>query len=79
MGGWGLVKKWEGKRFEKIQEEFNASGIPYCCIGGVDGKDHEIHQQPAKQCGPQTCNGKEINSANNLILLGSGSFPGQAT
>ena len=33
VGGWGgLSQKGKAERFE-IQEEFNASEIPYCCIG----------------------------------------------
>lgn len=54
-------------------------GFPIAALEEVRWQGPEIRQQPAKQCGPQTCNGKEINSANNLILLGSGSFPGQAS
>ena len=34
VGGWGSwLQKGKAERFE-TQEEFNASEIPYCCIGG---------------------------------------------
>ena len=53
--------------------------FPFVALEEVPWQGPETCQQPAKQCGPQTCNGKEINSANNLILLGSESFPSQAS
>lgn len=53
--------------------------FPIAALEEVPWQGSETRQQPTKQRGPQACNCKKINSANNLIQLGSGSFHGQAS